>query len=308
LLLVLLISAAIVIPIALIVIPKQGNGAQADTTVLTCSPKEACLNGGVGVPVANGGCSCICSDGYTGSVCQSAPDSSCTTISVPGVSKASIGTEVAPVLLFANSNFSIPLQSQALLVQFAAWNMTCASQNALVTMPRLSKRSVEEILEEDPYQVVPPTEELELVRRQEAAVTSNGIVLAAAPTEAAAAPSSQPTVATAAGQPSPVTNSSTEDFGKAGVLFVLQDSQSISLADQAQSKLRDFFAGAKSNGSVAVAAAQRVDLGGGYSIDLWDWTFTLTNGTVYGNGFNGTVTSQRPSMARRLFRRVLGAI
>jgi hypothetical protein len=302
LLLVLLISAAIVIPIALIVIPKQGNGAQADTAVTTCTPKEACLNGGVGVPVGNDGCSCLCSDGYTGPTCENAPDSACTTISVPGVSKASIGTEVAPVVLYANANFSIPLQSQALLVQFATWNMSCTSQNALVTLPLLSKRSVTEDLEE--YAEQPPTEELELVRRQEAAATTNGIVIAAAPT---AAPRSQPTVAMTAGQPSPVTNASTEAFGKASVLFVLQDSQSVGLADQAHGKLSDFFNAARGNGVVAVGAAQAVDLGGGYSADLWDWTVTLANGTVYGNGFNGTVTSARPSV-RRLVGRVLAAV
>jgi hypothetical protein len=305
LLLVLLISAAIVIPIALIVIPKQGSGAQAAATATTCTPKEACENGGVGVPVGNGGCSCVCSDGYTGSTCENAPDSACTTISVPGVSKASIGTEVAPVLLYANANFSIPLLSQALLVQFSTWNMSCTSQNALVTLPHLTKRSVPEDLEE--YDEQPPTEELELVRRQEAAATSNGIVIAAAPT--AAAPSSQPTVVTStSGQPSLVTNSSTEAFGKAGVLFVLQDSQSVSLADQAHGKLSDFFNAAKSNGSVAVRAAQNLDLGGGYTTDLWDWTFTLTNGTVYGSGFNGTATSQRPGLLRRLARRALAAV
>ena len=307
LLLVLLISAAIVIPIALIVIPKQGNGAQADTTVTTCTPKEACLNGGVGVPVGNDGCSCLCSDGYTGPTCDNAPDSACTTISVPGVSKASIGTEVAPVILYANANFSIPLQSQALLVQFATWNMSCTSQNALVTLPHLSKRSVwTEDLEE--YAEQPPTEELELVRRQVVAATTNGIVIAAAPTAAAVAPSSQPTVATTAGQPSPVTNASTEAFGKAGVLLVLQDSQSVSLADQAHGKLSDFFNAARAIGSVAVGAAQNVDLGGGYSADLWDWTVTLANGTVYGNGFNGTVTSAQPSVVRRLVGRVLAAV
>jgi hypothetical protein len=44
-------------------------------------------------------------------------------------------------------------------------------------------------------------------------------------------------------------------------------------------------------GGATPGAAQNITLGDGYAINMWDWTVTLRNGTVYGAGFNGTVTS-----------------
>jgi hypothetical protein len=58
----------------------------------------------------------------------------------------------------------------------------------------------------------------------------------------------------------------------------------------AQEKLGSYLTSAVKDGSTP-SMARNITLGNGYSINLYEWTVTLRNGTIYGNGWNGTVTT-----------------
>jgi hypothetical protein len=211
-------------------------------------------------------------------------------MAIPGTDQATVGSQIPRLLLAASGNFSIPLDSTILLSQFAKWNMTCSAENALMTFPGFaSKRSASYLSPEEGFNV--------FVERDEAAFTSNGIVIAgsATPAPAPAVTASTMTLPGAVspaptGGSAPGTNATSRDFAKVGILFVLQDSEVIYTAVKAQEKLSTYLTSANKEGST-VAVARNITLGNGYFINLWDLTVTLHNGTVYGNGFNGTATA-----------------
>jgi hypothetical protein len=278
-LLILLICAAIIIPVALIVIP-HGTGNSANST---CAKRLPCENGGNSMAASDGTCVCLCSNGNSGSTCQTVSDAACTTISVTNLNKITVGTEVEPLMQAANANYSIPLNDELILIQFAKNNISCALENALVTLPNippLSNRAVT-FAETSP----PPTQ------AKEAVTTVGGILVAPTSTESP----SPANTGTPTGQ-TPATidisrNSTAIEFSKIGILFVLQDSEAIGVAIAAQNKILNFFTTASKNGSTTLSQTQNVSLDNGYSINLWDGTVTLKNGTIYGDGWNGTATS-----------------
>jgi hypothetical protein len=275
--LILLICAAVVIPVALILVPRGNNTNSANST---CAKKLPCQNGGISMAMSDGTCICLCSSGNSGIMCQATPDMACGTIAISSSNKATVGTEVEPLMLAANANFSIPLDDQALLQDFAKLNMSCAAENALVTFPNVPT----------PVRAL-AFAEVNNQGKQESVSTANGILVAPTPTA-----SDTPVITGTPGGESATmvniaANSTVLQFAKIGILFVLQDSQAIAIASGAQTTLLDFFTAAVKNGTTSLTQVQNVDLGNGYSIDLWDRMITLKNGTIYGNGWNGTATS-----------------
>jgi hypothetical protein len=287
-----LIVAAIVIPVVLIVLPKKNSTPTASAGATSaCQSKSACLNGGGSVALPGGTCGCLCTNGFTGSQCQTASDAGCSSMAVAGVKDASVGSQIPALIGAAGTNYSIPLDSTSLLSLFAVTNMTCGSENALVTLTGSSnsKRSEEEAF-------------AALRRFQEradtnpdgssATVTSNGIAIAGTtPTQTTTPPASATSAVTiSTGSSAPGTNATSRDFARIGILFVLQESRQLNVAIGAQEVLSSYMNQAAKQGS-SMTLAHNVTLGSGYSIDLWYWTVTLSNGTVYGNGFNGSATA-----------------
>lgn len=297
LLLILLIAAAVVIPVALIVIPRSHNSSAKTTVDASCSNKVSCANGGTSMSLSGGSCACVCVNGFQGATCNTVSDAACTTAQVGSLNKATIGNDVIP-LISSSNQFSIPLNGSTLLLEFARANLTCATENALVTFTKSNKRAV-------PFH--------RYHKRDKGASTTNGIVVAGSatptptPTAAGEEPTSTvtlvPSSTTSTGAQTssssqsliptgtniPVANSTAQEFAKVGILFVLQDSQSLDATVNAQEKLTSFMNGVAQQGATR-ASASNVTLGDGYFINMWDWTVTLRNGTVYGAGFNGTAT------------------
>jgi hypothetical protein len=292
-----LIVAAIVIPVVLIVLPRR-NAAPAASAGATaiCQSKTTCQNGGGSVAMPDGSCGCLCTNGFTGPQCQTASDAGCSTMSVAGVKDASVGSQIPTLIDAAQTNYSIPLDATALLSLFASQNMTCGTENAMVTLTgsSASKRS-ELSLEEGTFELAHPQQIYERADTDpsaSAAVTSNGIQIATlqpTPTRASTA-STTSAIAIATGSSAPGTNSTSRDFARIGVLFVLQESKQMNVAIGAQEVLSNYMNSAAKQGS-SMSLAHNVTLGSGYFIDLWFWTVTLSNGTVYGNGFNGSATT-----------------
>jgi hypothetical protein len=318
--LLILVAAAVVIPIVLIVLPRRNAAAAASSAnqKAQCESKSPCENGGTVTVLSDGTCSCICSNGFTGPRCLNTEDAGCSTIFLAGTNNATIGTEISSLLSKASTKFSIPLDGASILSLFAQNNFSCSAENSLVTFTGFSSGKVRKrsdpttIIIVKPSTTPSPSLGFDLVRRddnQNEGVTSSGLLVdgpqqAATPTAAyssyigtvtlpsATASSATPTSTSTINAPG--TNSTSQDFAKVGILFVMQQSSSISTAVAAQQKLEQFLTSAVKEG-VGANAAMNVSMGAGFSIDLVDLTLTVPNGTIYGHGGNGTVTSATPS-------------
>jgi hypothetical protein len=289
----LLVAAAVVLPVVLIVLPNQRTSTTADPGAVAnaqCATTNPCSNGGSSVLQQDGSCACLCTNGYTGPQCKTAGDGGCKIISVGGAKSASVGNQLPALFDAATKNFSIPLSETRLLALFSTTGMTCGSENALVTFSG-SSSSTKRLVISTQLDGLPRVAHEE---RSAPAATTDGVVVAnlsakATPTVSGAASTTAPVVIST-GSSAPGTNATSKEFAKIGILFVLQESQQIDVAVQAQTAVSDYMTSAIGQGST-MGLAHNVTLGNGYSIDLWFWTVTLANGTVYGNGYNGTATS-----------------
>ena len=289
--LLLLVAAAVVIPIVLIVLPKIRNQHNATASATTqagqCAASVTCQNGGVAIMNPDSSCSCLCTNGFTGSHCATSSDADCMTTEIASTNNATIGSAIPRLLSDAQNNFSIALDASLLLSLFSSTNLSCTSENALVTFNGLSSRSVEfnlpllEILYSKTYSLpalptITPHLANRQLRRRQNAVTSDGIIYEASAT-------SRPTAttyvsATASSSPVPTTlpvssNATTLDFARIGVLLVLQESRKLETAVNAQEALQTFLESDSNN-------AKNVSLGSGFNIDLINLKVGLSNGTV----------------------------
>ncbi|KAE9990438.1 hypothetical protein Vi05172_g9791 [Venturia inaequalis] len=285
--LLLLVAAAVVLPVVLIVLPNQrastSTGNSGAVANAQCASTKPCSNGGSSAIQQDGSCACLCTNGFTGPQCMTAGDGGCSTIAVDGSQNASVGSKLTS-LLVSGQKYSIPLSQTRLLALFSTLNMTCGSENALVTLSgSSSKRSV---VDTEVDTLIPHTSPKS---RRTPAATTGGLAVAASSATATPTSTIAPVVITTDAS-APGTNATSKEFAKIGILFVLQESQSLDLAVQAQSAVSAYMTTATSTGST-VSVARNVTLGNHYFMDLWYWTIKLANGTVYGNGYNGTATT-----------------
>ncbi|OCL03168.1 hypothetical protein AOQ84DRAFT_227891 [Glonium stellatum] len=300
----LLVAAAVVIPVVLIVLPRIRNynnaAAPATTQAGQCAASVTCENGGVAVVNPDSSCSCLCTNGFTGSHCATSSDSGCMTIKIAGADNATVGSAIPRLLNDAQNNFSIALDSSLLLSLFSSTNLSCTSENALVTFNGLSSRSIDfnlpllEILSSTTYSLPPlptttPHPEDRQLRRRQKAVTSDGIIYEASVTSGptATASSASPTMSsTSVATTLPVSSNATAlDFARVGVLLVLQESRKLDTAVNAQEVLQTFFESNSNN-------AKNVSLGSGFNIDLINLKIGLSNGTVV-QAIEGNSTKSR---------------
>lgn len=133
-----LLAAAIVIPIEFLVIRK--NNSSSESALAACEKQITCQNGGTNVVSTQGFCSCICRDGFTGFDCSTADDGSCVTANLTVSSTnattlvdVTLGSSVPRLIEQAEQNYSIALSSSDILAAFSTTNLSCTSENALVT-------------------------------------------------------------------------------------------------------------------------------------------------------------------------------
>lgn len=272
LLLVLLVAAAVVVPIMLIVVPRQ-NDHKADSPT-ACEKKLTCENGGTNILSVNGYCECLCINGYTGLTCSKFEGQGCTTTSIGSANNATVGDAIPRLLEDSSSNFSIPLDSQQLLGLFSSSDMSCTSQNALVTFDGSSSRrrsSIDVVVRRSPV----PAED-----KRQATATSDGIAFASG------IPSTSPSRTSSSSAPSStstgiVDSSTTLDFARVAVLYVFQAAADFNAAATAQEYLQDYFRQGDNNEGQTVSATN-VSLGHGFTCDLKTYTVRLENGTTVG--------------------------
>lgn len=291
--LLLLIAAAVVIPITLIVLPRQHKNNSP--TLASCQSSSPCGNGGTNVLIGKA-CRCVCANGYTGFNCTTAGDSSCTTSDVPvtgstaAYKNSTLGSSIPRLITAAQSNYSIPISSYTLLSLFSVSNLSCSSENALVTFNSQSQRrdlelpllssevhvnhrpkllNLEEVIAQPTKTHHQPSH---VLAARGAAQTSNDIIFAAPTESPAAAPSSAPT----SGSDEKTITSTVLDFARTAVLFIFQETSSLEITTAALTKLQTTL----SNGKTFDAS--QTSAGGNITVDFSALTVGFGNGTLYG--------------------------
>lgn len=280
----LLVAAAVVIPIVLIYLPKQHHSQSGSAALASCQTTLTCENGGTNIIGSSGQCGCLCVNGYTGTTCSEKSTTGCTTADIDGTNNVTLGDAIPRLLTGASSNFSVPLNGSIILDIFSSNNLSCTSENALVTFNGLSARSIEPDVElTPPSKVAKQGSTLVLHERQatsatspEPAETSNGIVFDNTPTSTSSATSSS-----ASETSSSSSKSTMLDFARVAVLYVMQASGDLQNAVTAQENLQDYF----TSGTTSVGAkidATNVTLTSGYTANLEEHTITTPSGASTG--------------------------
>ncbi|KAK2589835.1 hypothetical protein QQS21_012483 [Conoideocrella luteorostrata] len=141
-----LIVAAIVVPLEFFVFKNLGNKDKEETSLSQCQKKLTCLNGGTSV-ITQDQCSCICTNGFTGSTCGEGGATGCTLtnlVSTDGqsnIKNVTLGRAIPRLLANANQNYSVPLSGTTILARFNSGNLSCIAQNSLVTFDGRATRS-----------------------------------------------------------------------------------------------------------------------------------------------------------------------
>lgn len=249
LLLIIIIAAAVLIPVFLIVLPRQqeSNSTQANDLSLdadSCEAIQPCKNGGISIG-SKDSCSCVCVNGFRGSDCAIPGDSSCTTLDISDDSNdfnnATIGSALPRLFESAESDFNIPLDASKIVKLFNAEDVSCTSENAIVTFNGANrKRGVsphsEHFLRKHPGHKRPSI----VVRNEELEVIDNTI-----PT-----PTKSPTATpTSTSTSIPTLSAETLDFARIAVLYMFEQAGDFSDTVTAQEKIQRFLRGAEKSAS-----------------------------------------------------------
>jgi hypothetical protein len=265
--LIILIAAAVLVPLFLIVIPRMHNSS---TSLSHCSTSHPCQNLGISV-VSDNRCNCICTDGYTGDHCQQPIAADCATtdvtIGTQTYNSATAGSSIPALLSGSSKTFNIPLNSTALLSLFAANNLTCITENSLVNFNvQKQKRFFPIHLQEDEVTSAMPLPttlaciDARAPQPQMSAIAStDGIVYQASTTGSPASPAStsragsSTSSAPSAHTTMPV-SAQTLSFAQVVVLYVFEQSNTLSIAVNAQQTLQSYLAGVggSANGTISV--------------------------------------------------------
>ncbi|RMZ83850.1 hypothetical protein DV737_g1412, partial [Chaetothyriales sp. CBS 132003] len=314
--LVLLIAAAVLIPIFLILMPKQHK--TSGMTVAKCSQTNGCLHGGAST-VVNGNCQCVCSNGFSGQNCdQSAGTVDCTSVTINDGSttytNATIGTLVKPLFSDAEQRFNIPLNASIILSTFSSNDLSCSAENTLVNfnLTSTSSKARRFILvpglagvdrQQPPPSVPPPSTPLTTHTSSGAAVgrrgqptidSSDGIVFqttAASAQESTAAASSGTVAATTTTSTTSLSASSSlasststspsdeqQKFAQVVVLYALQQSYTVAFAANAQQSMRLYFSSAASGNGTVQVGTEALPL----TVNFDTLSITNADGTVVG--------------------------
>lgn len=292
-----LLIAAIVLPIVLVVLPRQTQTGGSLSSLADCQSQLRCENGGTNV-FEGGSCRCLCTGGYTGDRCTAAPNNACVTTDLSAgrsqLRGVNIGSAIPRLLRQGPSAFDIPLDVPTILSAFAAQDASCNSQNALVTfngrsMPlpntpsitRLKARRAKRQIDDDkPVGASTLTLTAALTLRGKAAVTTGLVTQTATPTPTRTGGAATATTAMA-GMPAGVFGDDNSlDFARVGILYILQHT-GWDTAVTAQQRLQAFL-NLKQSGSTGVAVTNSIGL------DLQRHVLIFSNGTVVGGG-NGSV-------------------
>lgn len=257
------ITAAVIVPIQLANLSKSGKNNGNAQALENCKKTNPCQNGGENLATSNF-CGCICTNGFTGSLCQTKePDASCGSYdfagrgnnsSIAGLKNATIGSAL-PRLFNKSSSYNIGLDPSLLLGVFSQANLTCTLQNALInfdgeTEPISHKRA------------------LKIIR----SLRIRQIDIDTSTNTPTATSTSTWSSATATSSGVPVLNQDTLDFARVGVLFLAQN-DGVGVAETAHEDLDATFRDGTDRGNVTT---------GKFTFKLDSRSIVLSDGKVVG--------------------------
>lgn len=278
-----IIAAAVVLPVFFLVLNKDDDNVAAQPVTEQCRDEITCANGGTTV-ITQGKCMCICSFGFTGPDCsvRSAQGCTTTTLNTPGstVDDATVGQAIPRLLQSAQADFGIPLSATEVTSKFNDANLSCTTQNALVTFDDPAVRveaglvnaALDPDLAEAAVTTVLPDSDITLTIDNPAITSGIDLVVSTftslptfpaslstvldttiksrAPDKATEYPvveppsstTSAPPSTTSSSRPTPTftVNSRVLDFARIAVLFIFQE-ETLDDASTAQSSLSRFF-------------------------------------------------------------------
>ncbi|TLS22512.1 uncharacterized protein PpBr36_09724 [Pyricularia pennisetigena] len=145
LIILIIVTAAVVIPVEFFVIRRPQNNGSSGTpqsAIAQCQAQLTCANGGINIVTAQGTCSCICTNGFTGQTCTQLLTQSCTTtnivdqnpnIAAPQINNVTLGDAIPRIIAVSQATFGVPLSVSQILAKFNTGNLSCTAENALVT-------------------------------------------------------------------------------------------------------------------------------------------------------------------------------
>ncbi|OJJ43440.1 hypothetical protein ASPZODRAFT_154654 [Penicilliopsis zonata CBS 506.65] len=312
-LVVIVVLLAVLLPIFLVVLRHHSSSSSS------CATTNPCKNGGVSVSSGDI-CSCVCSNGYTGKHCTVAGDSSCVTMKLSS-SEATVGSSLPALFEASESNFSIPLDTTTILALFSASNVTCRTENALVSFEELDtsskrRRSLADLPVEggdNEPNAIPPSittfvTSTPTLAARDSIETVNGIVFddvsqtASATTSTTASTSSATGTATSTSSTATTTTATTTatatatatstatsvsttvlDFSKIAVLFIFEQTGDFDIALDTESAIQAYLSkGTSSSSNSSSIDLEKFGVDADYTLDFSAYTITASNGTVIG--------------------------
>lgn len=286
-----IIILAILLPIFLVVVPGQDQSSASN-----CEKTTPCRNGGVSVSSGDL-CSCVCTNGYTGSQCTVDGDASCVTTEVNS-KNATIGSEIPRLFEEAQDDFNIPLDQFTIMALFSQSNVSCMTENALVSfreVPTRGRRSFPISLQPDldplvsnPGELPNPItlgEQIQTLVPRESIATVDGIgddssaQTAKLPTATAPLVATRTTQPKKPGKPMPVPSKAV-DFARIAVLYIFQQTGALDSAMKSQQNIQTYLAGPYSNANKKTYSMNVANFG--YTLDFDEFSISTPNGAVVG--------------------------
>lgn len=313
---IIVILAAILIPVGLLVVRHKSSGT-------SCATTNPCENGGVSVS-SGSICSCVCANGYTGSRCTISGDASCVTTEVDD-KNATMGSELPRLFEYAQQNYSIPLDAVTIMALFSQNNVSCTTENTLVSFSSvstssskarraLSDSSLEEPsisshllakVERSPSSALSERTPMQALAARDSVATAHGIVFDDDPpsstgTATATATATKTNHESSATQTSTSSSSTTTttssssnsttvttevlDFARVAVLYILEETGTLSAAEFSESNIQDYLSDDYSDAKSHKFTVDLTPSGviGNYTLNFDDFEITLPSGSVVG--------------------------
>jgi hypothetical protein len=300
------IAAAVVVPLKILILDKNKNNTptQSSSTVTGATPtaleqceqdpKTKCLNGGLSQLLDNDSCSCICTNGFTGSRCETSGEEGCNVWTFAAADgqkfeEVTVGSAIPRLVTGSERNFSIPLNSEKLVQVFGREGLGCESENALVVFEGTPTRA-------GVNAVVTGVAKAKAQKRDAQGTNAETDDV---PTSILVAPSQgAPATTTAPGEVAPTGTASssgsegsevklnitaeTLDFARVATLYILQE-VSVDAAVATQSLLQAFMTSAKASGvtSTIVSLSDKV------KVDFGSWSVNVGQGFIGGQAKAG---------------------
>ncbi|PWY79450.1 hypothetical protein BO94DRAFT_169820 [Aspergillus sclerotioniger CBS 115572] len=313
-LIIIIILAAILIPVCLLVLRHKSNGTD-------CATSNPCENGGVSVS-SGSLCSCVCANGYTGSRCTISGDASCVTTQVDN-KNATMGSNLPRLFEYSQQNYSISLDAVTIMALFSQSNVSCTTENTLVSFAGVATSSskARRALSASPLteplisdyllaNLEPPSSTLskltptQVLAARDSVATSHGIVFDDDPPTTVSATAT----ATNTGHASQATETSTSnstttavgssssnstavttevlDFARVAVLYILEETGTLAAAEFSESNIQSYLTEDYTDAKTHSFTIDLTPSGilGNYTLDFDDYKIKLPSGSVVGGG------------------------